>query len=68
MAQEVNAEIHSLSKFQAWRNVLAITLLNCVVLGVGCFVVLGNYLRPRMELFEAAVWQQLGFAVGLAWS
>lgn len=54
------------TKLRAWRNVLAITLLNCLVLGLGCFVLLGGYLRQRMDLFDAAAVQQLGFAVGLA--
>ena len=53
------------SKFRAWRNVLAITLLNCLILGLGCFVLLGRYLRSQSDLFQAAVWQQLGFAIGL---
>jgi hypothetical protein len=53
------------SKFKAWRNALAITLLGCLLLGLGCFVFLGNYLSRRMDLFHAAIWQQIGFAVAL---
>jgi membrane protease YdiL (CAAX protease family) len=53
------------STLHAWRNALAITLLGVVVLGGGCFVFLGNYLPRRMDLFRAAVWQQIGFAIGL---
>ncbi len=54
------------SKLRAWRNALAITLLGCVLLGLGCFVLLGRFLRTRMDLFHAAVWQQIGFSVALA--
>ena len=60
-----NSNRVKLSKFTAWRNVFAITFLNCLILGLGCFVLLGSYLRSQMDLFRAAVWQQLGFAVGL---
>jgi membrane protease YdiL (CAAX protease family) len=49
----------------AWRNALTITLLGCLLLGLGCFVVLGNYLPKRLPLIEAAVIQQIGFAVAL---
>jgi membrane protease YdiL (CAAX protease family) len=54
------------TKLRAWRNVLAITFLNCLILGLGCFVRLGTYLRQRMDLFDAAAVQQVSFAVGLA--
>src|SRR5262249_53483355 len=54
------------SRPQAWRNALAITALGCLLLGLGCFVLLGRYLRERMDLFPAAVWLQVGFAVALA--
>jgi membrane protease YdiL (CAAX protease family) len=56
----------NLSRLTAWRNVIGVTLVNCLVLGVGCFILLGNYLRDRFELFQAAVLQQFGFAAGLA--
>ena len=55
-----------LSKFRAWRNALAMTLLGCVLLGIGCFILLGTYLPERMNLFQAAVWQQVGFGLALA--
>jgi membrane protease YdiL (CAAX protease family) len=61
-----NAPSAPLSKLTAWRNALAITLLGCLFLGLGCFVMLGRILRARMDLFYAAIWQQLGFAVALA--
>lgn len=54
-----------LSPLAAWRNALAITLLGCLLLGGGCFVLLGSYLPRQMELFPAAIWQQLGFGVAL---
>ncbi|HXG18670.1 MAG TPA: CPBP family intramembrane glutamic endopeptidase [Methylomirabilota bacterium] len=56
----------SIAVFTAWRNALAITLLGVVVLGLGGFVGLGQYLRERFDLFQAAVWEQVGFTVGLA--
>lgn len=56
----------TLSPRRAWRNVLFITLLGCLLLGMGCFVILGNLLPQRMDLYRAAVWQQLGFAAALA--
>ncbi len=49
----------------AWRNALAITLLGIVVAGLGCFVWLAGYLRPRFDLFHAAAWLQVGFTVAL---
>ena len=49
----------------AWRNALAITLLGVVVAGLGCFVGLAGYLRPRFDLFHAAAWLQVGFTVAL---
>lgn len=55
-----------LSRVVAWRNAIAITLLGCLLLGFGCFLLLGRYLRQRFDLFDAAVWQQVGFGVGLA--
>lgn len=41
------------------------TLLGCLILGLGCFVFLGKFLPQRMDLFHAAIWQQVGFCVGL---
>lgn len=60
-----NQPLTPLTHFQAWRNCLAITLLGCLLLGLGCFVGLGTFLPQRLTLFEAAVGQQIGFAVGL---
>jgi membrane protease YdiL (CAAX protease family) len=59
------------SKLRAWANALAITLLGCVVAGLGCFVLLANYLRQQIEsqhldLFQAAVWWEVGFTVAMA--
>ncbi len=42
------------------------TLLGNLLLGLGCFVWLGGYLRARYPLLQAAAWQQVGFTVGLA--
>lgn len=56
----------SSSPLHSWLRALAITLLGCLLLGLGCFVVLGTILPQRMNLYSAAVWQQLCFAVALA--
>jgi membrane protease YdiL (CAAX protease family) len=53
-----------ISKFVAWRNALAMTLLGCLMAWV-CFTLLGNYLRTHHELFQAAVLQQISFGVAL---
>ncbi len=55
-----------LSTYTAWRNALAITLLGIVVVGLGCFVWLAGYLRPRFDLFHAAAWLQVGFSLASA--
>jgi membrane protease YdiL (CAAX protease family) len=54
----------SISKSIAWRNALAITFLGCVM-GWGGFVVLGDYLPKRMDLFQAAVVLYLAFGAAL---
>jgi membrane protease YdiL (CAAX protease family) len=51
--------------WKAWRNALAITLLGCLLLGLGCFVALGGYLPRQFPLIEAAIIQQIGFAIAL---
>jgi membrane protease YdiL (CAAX protease family) len=65
-SQPSNTVCATPTKAGAWCTVLAITVLNSVILGLGCFVWLGAYLRRRMDLFHSAVYQQLGFAAGLA--
>src|SRR5437773_10073375 len=60
----------SASKLRAWGNALAITLLGCLVAGLGCFVFLANYLWQQIEsqqldLFHAAVWWEVGFTVAM---
>src|SRR5690348_11281581 len=59
------------SRLRAWVNALAITLLGCLLGGLGCFVLLGNYLLPQvdaqqLDLFHAAVWWEVGFTVAMA--
>ena len=54
-----------LSPIAAWRNCVLLTLAGCLLLGLICFVALGNYLPKRLPLFEAAVIQQLAFAAAL---
>jgi hypothetical protein len=58
------------STLLAWANALLITLLGCLLGGLGCFVLLGSYLMSRVEahqlhLFQAAVFWELGFAVAM---
>ncbi len=58
------------SKPRAWANALIITLLGCLLAGVGCFVLLGNYLRQQvdsqqLDLFHAAVWWEVGFTAAM---
>jgi membrane protease YdiL (CAAX protease family) len=55
-----------ISPWRAWRNVLAITLLGCLLFGLGCFVLLGNYFPRRMDLYHAAIWLQLSFSIAAA--
>jgi membrane protease YdiL (CAAX protease family) len=55
---------NSISKSIAWRNAIAITLLGCLM-GWAGFVVLGDYLPKRMDLFQAAVVLYLAFGAAL---
>jgi hypothetical protein len=61
-----NQPLPILSLWLAWRNAFAITLLGCLLPGLGCFVLLGRVLPARMDLFHAAVWQEIGFGVAMA--
>jgi hypothetical protein len=59
-----------LSMWSAWGRALAITLLGCVMGGLGCFVLLGGHLlrqvnAGRLDLFQAAVWWEIGFGVAM---
>ncbi len=61
----------ALTKLSAWSRALAITLLGGLLGGLGCFVLLGNYLRGQVQagnvdLFQAAVWWEIGFGVAMA--
>ena len=58
------------SKLRAWGNALIITLLGCLLAGVGCFLLLGNYLRQQvdsqqLDLFHAAVWWEVSFTAAM---
>ncbi len=48
----------------AWRNVLGVTLLGCLLPGLGCFGFLASYLSERLDLVSAAIWLEMGFAAG----
>lgn len=59
------------SKLRAWGNALIITLLGCLLAGVGCFLLLGNYLRQQvdsqqLDLFHAAVWWEVSFTAAMS--
>jgi membrane protease YdiL (CAAX protease family) len=59
------------SKLRAWSTAVGVTLLGGLLGGVGCFVLLGNYLlrqveAQRLDLFRAAVWWEVGFTVAMA--
>ncbi len=47
----------------AWRNALGVTLLGCLLPGLGCFGFLASYLSERLDLLAAAIWLEVGFAV-----
>jgi Type II CAAX prenyl endopeptidase Rce1-like len=52
-----------LSRWIAWRNALAITLLGCALFGFLCFVLLGGELPRRMGWYRAAIWLEVSFAI-----
>ncbi len=59
-----SAEIPTpISRWVAWRNALAITLVACLLFGMVCFVLLGKYLAQTFDVYHAAIWLQLGFSV-----
>jgi membrane protease YdiL (CAAX protease family) len=58
------------SKLRAWGNALVMTLLGCLLAGLGCFVLLANFLwqqieAQRLDLFHAAVLWEAGFTVAM---
>jgi membrane protease YdiL (CAAX protease family) len=66
----LNEDMRSLSPLRAWGNALAITLLGCLFAGIGCFVLLGNFLwrqidTQQLDLFQAAIWWELGFTLAM---
>jgi membrane protease YdiL (CAAX protease family) len=54
-----------ISAREAWRNALGITLLGCLILGVGNFVVLAGYLPRIMDVYPAAAWLQVAFTLSI---
>ena len=60
-----------LSKLSAWGRALAITLLGCLLGGLGCFLLLGDFLLRQvragnLDWFQAGVWLEIGFGVAMA--
>jgi membrane protease YdiL (CAAX protease family) len=50
----------------AWVSAIGVWLLGCVLLGLGCFVVVGGQLRMMTDKLWSAVYWQLCFAIALA--
>ena len=58
------------SKLRGWGEALGITLVGILLAGVGCFMLLGNYLyrqvqEERMDLLHAAAWWEIGFGIAM---
>src|SRR5580765_7693674 len=53
-----------LTPWIAWRNALGITLLGCLILGVGDMVLLAGTLARTTDLMSGSVWLAIGFTVG----
>ena len=49
-----------------WRNTLGVTLLGCLILGLGIFVLMAGYLVRTTTLINGALWLSLSFAVSFA--
>src|SRR5262245_28613398 len=47
----------------AWRNALAITLLGCLILGVGNMILLAGTLVRTTDLLTGSIWLTIGFTV-----
>ncbi len=52
-----------LSPWLAWRNAAVITLLGCLVIGFGNFVLAAGYLVRRLSLMRGAFWLSVSFAI-----
>jgi membrane protease YdiL (CAAX protease family) len=50
------------SRWIAWRNALAITLLGCALFGLLCFVLIGGELS-RWNWYKGAIWLEVSFAI-----
>ncbi|HEY7326002.1 MAG TPA: CPBP family intramembrane glutamic endopeptidase [Gemmataceae bacterium] len=66
----LSKDMQPLSPLRAWGNALLITLLGCLLAGVGCFILLANYLKQQidsqqLDLFRAAVWWEVGFTLAI---
>ena len=55
-----------LSPWLAWRNALGITLLGCLILGLGNFVLAAGYLARTTSLINGALWLSVSFAISFA--
>ncbi len=53
----------TLSPWLAWRNAAGITLLGCLVIGIGNFVLAAGYLARRLPLMRGAFWLSVSFSI-----
>jgi membrane protease YdiL (CAAX protease family) len=59
-------ETTSISPWLAWRNALGITLLGCVIVGLGNFVLAANYFARTTSLINGALRLSVCFTVSFA--
>ncbi|OAI52679.1 hypothetical protein AYO47_01170 [Planctomyces sp. SCGC AG-212-M04] len=63
---ESGVSIEPAARRASLRPAIGIWLLGCLLVGVGCFVLIGKRLVRSEDPLLAAVWWQLSFAVALA--
>jgi len=63
---DVIEEPTTLSPWLAWRNALGITLLGCLILGIGNFVLATRYFARTTPLINGALWLSVSFAISFA--
>ncbi len=54
------------SPWLAWRNAFGITLVGCLIVGLGNFVLAARYFARTTSLMHGALWLSLSFAVSFA--
>jgi membrane protease YdiL (CAAX protease family) len=56
----------SLSPWMAWRNALGISLLGCLIVGLGNFVLAAGYFARATSLIKGALWLSVSFTISFA--